>query len=760
MILDHILGSDEVFSLRHRFFNAAALCVAVAALLNAVTEYALSMGMVFYGFTLSLAAAFAILYVLGRFYRQHRVLNWPFALLCYFVVLYDWYWGGGFAGVLPQIALALSIAISVIMPGRQKAVALALMGLLIIALFVVETRFPGIVRHYGNPALHVEEELAALLSLAIILIVLVAIVVHGYNREHGKAVSGNQELTAANKRLRQMQFELEFNNARYLGIFEQMSSGVIVCRAVGQGEDFVITEFNNAAESIEGLHREAVLGQSISNLFPAIDEFGLAQVLRQVWLTGEPMRYPAAFYSDERINGWRDNYVYKLPSGEIVAIYRDITRRKIMEDELRWNEERFRNLFQDSPTANFLMEGECFVDCNQAAVEMLGLQDKHQVVGKRLWELSSANQPGGTPSKDQALDHLAIVLKRGSHRFEWLHQSPDGREVPVEVLMTRISHRGKILLHSSWNDISKRKEAEKALKDREIRYRTLFESSSDAVMLLREDIGYISANQAVLRMFELDSEDQFIGLFPGDLSPDRQPNGENSAAEARWMMDLAMRKGGHEFEWVHKRAGGEEFYAAVRLTPMVIDGQRILQASVRDISESKRVERQLRELATTDSLTGANNRRKFMDLSSQELARSKRYGSPLSILLLDIDRFKAVNDTFGHDAGDEVLRALVKTCLSNLRETDIFGRLGGEEFGVLLIETDPETALATAERLRRALADNEVPTRSGMINCTVSVGQASLGQDETNITIAELLKRADMALYEAKRAGRNCVKSR
>lgn len=759
MVLDRILGSADEFSLRHRFFNAASLCMAATVVMIVATEYTMPMPPLFYLCTILVTGAFTVLYALSRFYGQHRRLNWPFALLCYLVVVYDWYLGGGYSGTVPQVALAMTMAVFVIMPGRQKIVAVLLMALLAIWLFSFELWVPGGMALKVSQHQYIRDEMFTALIAATVLIVLVSIVVRGYNQEHDMAVSVNQKLTEANHRLRQMQFDLEFNNARYVGIFEQMSSGVVVYQAVDQGEDFVIVEFNSAAESIEGVRRENMLGQKLSEAFPGAEAFGITAVLRRVWSTGRPEPHPEAFYKDKRISGWRDNYVYKLPSGEVVTIYRDITKSKQLEDELRWNEERFRNLFHDSPNANFLIQGDRYVDCNQASIDLLGLENREKVIGYRFWEVSPSAQAGGLPAPDYARQHVDLVLEKGSHRFEWVHRVAGGREIFVEVLMTRIDHRGDTLLHSTWNDISKRREAENALKDREIRYRTLFESSSDAIMLVDEDITVISANQAMLKMFEYESVEQLMGMSPADLSPERQPNGEFSAAEARWMVELALHHGGHEFEWLHRRSSGEVFYANVRLAPMVLNGKQVLQSSVRDITETKRIERQLRELATTDPLTGANNRRKFMDHSAQELSRSNRYGSALSILLLDIDRFKAVNDTYGHDAGDEVLKSVVQVCHSSLRETDIFGRLGGEEFGALLIEADPDTALATAERLRRALAENLVSVRDATIGCTVSIGITSLGPGEHDLTLDDLIKRADMALYQAKADGRNCVRT-
>lgn len=173
-----------------------------------------------------------------------------------------------------------------------------------------------------------------------------------------------------------------------------------------------------------------------------------------------------------------------------------------------------------------------------------------------------------------------------------------------------------------------------------------------------------------------------------------------------------------------------------------------------DITKQKEMEDNLKKLSITDPLTGATNRRFFMDKAHSELERYDRYGSPLSLLMIDIDRFKTINDRFGHDAGDEVLIRCVKKCLSVLRNSDIFSRIGGEEFAVLLINTEIDDALKMAERLRTEIEQLEVRYLDNKISFTISVGLSELIENDTLETI---LKRSDSALYNAKEMGRNRV---
>jgi diguanylate cyclase (GGDEF)-like protein len=173
------------------------------------------------------------------------------------------------------------------------------------------------------------------------------------------------------------------------------------------------------------------------------------------------------------------------------------------------------------------------------------------------------------------------------------------------------------------------------------------------------------------------------------------------------------------------------------------------------IVRRKRVEDQLKVMATTDVLTGVANRRHLFDRGSQEVRRIQRYGGSLSVLLLDIDSFKAINDSYGHDVGDTVLRDFAGAVKSSLRDVDIIGRVGGEEFAVLMPNTSPEEARASAERIVDVVRKMSFSSPSSGFGITVSIGFASCSEEMK--TFDALLKAADIALYGAKRSGRDCV---
>ena len=174
-----------------------------------------------------------------------------------------------------------------------------------------------------------------------------------------------------------------------------------------------------------------------------------------------------------------------------------------------------------------------------------------------------------------------------------------------------------------------------------------------------------------------------------------------------------------------------------------------------EIEQRIRLEAELRRLADTDHLTGALTRRRFMEIGERETLRSQRGRIPACVLMLDLDRFKMINDGFGHEAGDAALVAFVGICRGHLRSLDAIGRMGGEEFAILLADTDRAEGLALAERLRQSVAAVPVSTGPGPLSITVSVGLAALRPEDA---LADLLRRADAALYAAKAAGRNLVR--
>jgi diguanylate cyclase (GGDEF)-like protein len=162
---------------------------------------------------------------------------------------------------------------------------------------------------------------------------------------------------------------------------------------------------------------------------------------------------------------------------------------------------------------------------------------------------------------------------------------------------------------------------------------------------------------------------------------------------------------------------------------------------------------EVERLAITDSLTGLYNHRHLFELADRELQRARRYQLPLAVIMLDIDDFKRVNDTYGHATGDQVLQGVADCCQKELRRVDVIGRYGGDEFVAVLPETGLSAACQVAERLRKSIAERVLDTKAGRVTVTVSLGVAVL--DDEHLTAETLLDCADKALYVAKKNGRN-----
>ncbi|BAI71986.1 hypothetical protein AZL_013480 [Azospirillum sp. B510] len=204
-----------------------------------------------------------------------------------------------------------------------------------------------------------------------------------------------------------------------------------------------------------------------------------------------------------------------------------------------------------------------------------------------------------------------------------------------------------------------------------------------------------------------------------------------------------------------KRADGSPFWTLFTVNQAVIQGVAVNLAWIYDYTERRSMEEALRDMASRDPLTGIYNRRSFMEMARSQLARAHRFHEPLSVFVLDVDHFKRINDTFGHATGDDALRMVAAGCQAILREYDILGRLGGEEFVVVLPGATADESRVVAERVRRHLARMPIEAPDGTFRLTVSIGIAGL--EGATDTLERAIHRADLALYRAKHLGRNRV---
>lgn len=318
------------------------------------------------------------------------------------------------------------------------------------------------------------------------------------------------------------------------------------------------------------------------------------------------------------------------------------------------------------------------------------------------------------------------------------------------------AHAAETARHALEADIVRRQQTEAALKESEERFRSLFEHAAIGISQISIEGHFLKINDGFCRILGY-SQQEFLAqsltcqqiTHPEDLELDM--------TFKQKLLDGAIENYSLEERYVRKDRSTAWVHLSTALVRDAKAQPLYFISAVQDITEHKNLLAEIERQAHADYLTGLANRRHFMELAEQELSRAMRYGSPLSIAMMDIDHFKRVNDTYGHKTGDVVLQKLSQLCQATLREVDIIGRMGGEEFAIMLPETDGEKAAEVAERLRASIARADIPLGTGLpLHFTVSIGIATLQGSDVNVDM--LLNLADKALYEAKHSGRNRVR--
>jgi len=389
---------------------------------------------------------------------------------------------------------------------------------------------------------------------------------------------------------KQAQKELKLSEIKYKTLFDNMSSGVAIYQARNDGEDFVFVDFNRAAERIEKIKKEDLIGKSVLEVFPGIKDFGLFEVFQRVWKTGKPENYPVSQYKDERIVGWRENHIYKLPSGEIVAIYDDITERKKSEMALRMSEQCFHAI------ADYSYFWETWVS----------------PAGRPIWTNPAVTRVAGyTPNELKAMQDYPMPLvykddqpkvsrafksamKGGRGReFEFRLCKKDGTVIWVDMSWQPIHDEKDLSIgyRASIRDITEQKLLQNTLQQSEEKYRKLIETAADAVFVADTETGIIlDVNKKAEELLGM-SSNEIVGLHQTQLHP------KEDIEKYRNVFRSDIKKGRSvttkEIFVCHK--DGHRIPVEINSSVTDVGGKKIIHGIFRDITDRRKADNQLRQ---------------------------------------------------------------------------------------------------------------------------------------------------------------------
>jgi diguanylate cyclase (GGDEF)-like protein/PAS domain S-box-containing protein len=558
----------------------------------------------------------------------------------------------------------------------------------------------------------------------------------------------------------------------------------------------IIQTINPAFSAITGYSAEEAVGQDTRLLKSGLHD---ADFYRQLYADLAAFGVWSGEIWNRRKNGelYPENLTITSVKGEggqvinYVCVFTDMTEQKRARDDLKESHQRLEQqssltemILDTLPVMVFVKDEDGrYLVMNEAAATFVG-HDKHEVVGRSDFDL----YPADMAARMRQDDIKALAAKKVTGREE-KHLTPKGERYLLSY-KRGVDLGGRRLLIGSSTDISERKQAEQLLAaERQVLELIASDASLQVVLdaLCNRVESLISDCFAAVLLLQPDNGHLVLGAAPslrrtcrdvGQNCPDNPAVCACAAAIRTGKQIIAEHIDGSD-QWQDCR----DFASALGLktawsTPIVSPGKEVLGTLSLYFRQGRRPNRfdkdviehacrqaaiaidrnramdSLHRLATVDTLTGLNNRSRFLDQGEAEITRARRLGRSVAVLMLDVDHFKRINDTHGHGAGDVALKIVAAIIARELRAIDICGRLGGEEFAVMLPETDGQGAMQAAERLRQAVAQEKVRVAEGIeLGITVSIGATILAPQDANID--HLLARADGALYEAKRSGRN-----
>jgi diguanylate cyclase (GGDEF)-like protein/PAS domain S-box-containing protein len=457
--------------------------------------------------------------------------------------------------------------------------------------------------------------------------------------------------------------------------------------------------------------------------------------------------------------------------------------------------EKFRNVVEQALDGIVIMdEQETILEWNEGWEQLLGIGRENAIgvnITKLIPELFQGPEWLSAESDEslhtQVLRQLNVVASTNMPRItEGVLKQKDGTRKWVHAITFPIHAGNAMFFATIARDLTVLKQTEERLQRYARQLDTLriagleisAELSLDSLiwMIAPRAIELLNGTGMALYLHNLEKDTLELALSLGDNLPDLENKVHRGEALAGLVWESSRSILLENFHTGRTNVLQHSYWGKVAGTPIiygnefmgvvfVFSDQKFFESDLKILElfgthaaaaiRNARLHKQLSQLAITDSLTGIYNRRHFFEMAEKEFHQAVRYKRSFSIIMFDLDLFKNVNDTFGHSQGDLVLRAVVRRCADVMREADILGRYGGEEFVIALPETGQPEALALAERLRQQLASRPVETDSTSVQVTASFGVATLEPTISNLML--LINRADMALYQVKQTGRNQV---